>query len=107
MPPPPNAACNPGHRRGSAPRTSRPISTRGRANSGHSRHRPLTPRRVPDMRSILLVLCAALIGGGALLAVGTTKPVSVAAPAATADTGDKAAFGRRVRDYLIGNPEVL
>ncbi|MDP1963654.1 MAG: DsbA family protein [Reyranella sp.] len=59
------------------------------------------------MRSILLVLCAALVGGGALLAVAATKPASVAAPAATADSGDKAAFGRRVRDYLIGNPEVL
>jgi protein-disulfide isomerase len=59
------------------------------------------------MRSILLVLCAALIGGGALLAMSTTKPADVSAPTATADTGDKAAFGRKVRDYLIGNPEVL
>lgn len=59
------------------------------------------------MRSILLALCAALIGGGALLAVGTTKPSNVAVPTATADAGDKAAFGKRVRDYLIGNPEVL
>jgi len=59
------------------------------------------------MRSILLALCAALIGGGALLAVGTTKPARVAAPTATADAGDKAAFGKRARDYLIGNPEVL
>lgn len=59
------------------------------------------------MRSILLVLCAALIGGGALLAVGATKPADVGAPTATADVGDKAAFGKRVREYLIGNPEVL
>jgi protein-disulfide isomerase len=59
------------------------------------------------MRSILLVLCAVLVGGGALLAVGTTKPANIAAPVETADTGDKAAFGRKVRDYLIGNPEVL
>jgi protein-disulfide isomerase len=39
--------------------------------------------------------------------VCTTSPASVATPVATADTGDKAVFGRRVRDYLIGNPEVL
>ncbi len=59
------------------------------------------------MRSILLVLCAALIGGGALLAAGTTTPARVAVPAATADAGDKVAFGKKIREYLIANPEVL
>lgn len=59
------------------------------------------------MRSILLALCAALIGGGALLAAGATRPATVVVPSTTADAGDKAAFGKRVREYLIGNPEVL
>lgn len=59
------------------------------------------------MRSILLALCAALVGGGALLAAGATTPARVAAPAATADAGDKGALGRKIRDYLIANPEVL
>lgn len=59
------------------------------------------------MRSILLALCAALVGGGALLAAGATTPGRVAAPAATADAGDKGALGRKIRDYLIANPEVL
>jgi len=61
------------------------------------------------MRSLLLALCAALIIGGALLAAGATTPARIAVPAATAssDTGDKGAFGKRVRDYLMANPEVL
>lgn len=59
------------------------------------------------MRSILLALCAALVGGGALLAAGATTPARVAAPAATADAGDKGALGRKIREYLIANPEVL
>ncbi|TAJ37373.1 MAG: DsbA family protein [Reyranella sp.] len=59
------------------------------------------------MRSILLALCAALIGGGALLAAGATTPARLAAPAATADAGDKGALGKRIREYLIANPEVL
>lgn len=59
------------------------------------------------MRSLLLALCAALIVGGALLATAATSPFRVAAPAATADTGDKASFGRKIRDYLVANPEVL
>ena len=59
------------------------------------------------MRSILLALCAALVGGGALLAASATPPARLAAPAATADAGDKAALGRKIRDYLIANPEVL
>jgi protein-disulfide isomerase len=61
------------------------------------------------MRSVLLALCAALILGGALLAADATAPARIAAPAATAspDAGDKGAFGKRVRDYLMANPEVL
>lgn len=59
------------------------------------------------MRSLLLALCAALIVGGALLATAATSPFRVAAPAATTDTGDKASFGRKIRDYLVANPEVL
>lgn len=59
------------------------------------------------MRSLLLALCAALIVGGALLATGATSPARLAAPAATVDTGDKAGFGRKIREYLVANPEVL
>ena len=59
------------------------------------------------MRSILLALCAALIGAGAILAAGATSPARVATPAAAADAGDKGALGKRIRDYLIANPEVL
>ena len=59
------------------------------------------------MRSILLAVCAALVGGGALLAAGATTPARLAAPAATADAGDKGALGKRIREYLIANPEVL
>lgn len=59
------------------------------------------------MRSILLAVCAALVGGGALLAAGATTPARLTAPAATADAGDKGALGKRIREYLIANPEVL
>ena len=59
------------------------------------------------MRSLLLAVCAALIAGGALLATAATSPFHIAAPAATADAGDKAGFGRKVRDFLVANPEVL
>jgi protein-disulfide isomerase len=59
------------------------------------------------MRSLLLALCAALIAGGAILAAAATSPARLATPAAAADTGDKAAFGRKVRDFLVANPEVL
>jgi protein-disulfide isomerase len=61
------------------------------------------------MRSVLLALCAALIIGGALLAAGATTPTRIAMPAAAAnaDAGDKGAFGKRIREYLMANPEVL
>jgi protein-disulfide isomerase len=61
------------------------------------------------MRSVLLAVCAALIMGGALLAAGATTPARIAVPVAAAnpDAGDKGAFGKRIRDYLMANPEVL
>ncbi|MSP74711.1 MAG: DsbA family protein [Rhodospirillaceae bacterium] len=59
------------------------------------------------MRSVLLALCAALIGGGALLAAGLTAPARIATPAAAADTGEQRALGKQIREYLIANPEVL
>ncbi|OFX02562.1 MAG: hypothetical protein A3D94_13950 [Alphaproteobacteria bacterium RIFCSPHIGHO2_12_FULL_66_14] len=62
------------------------------------------------MRSILLALCAALIGGGALLATAIPMPTRIAAPSpadATADSGDKGALGKNIREYLMANPEVL
>ena len=59
------------------------------------------------MRSVLLVLCAALIGGGAVLAAGLTAPARIGTPAAAADTGEQRAIGKQIREYLIANPEVL
>ena len=59
------------------------------------------------MRSVLLALCAALIGGGALLAAGLTAPGRIVTPAAAADSGEPRAIGRQIREYLIANPEVL
>lgn len=58
------------------------------------------------MRSLLLALCGALIAGGALLATAATSPFHLG-PSTAADTGDKADFGRKVRNFLISNPEVL
>ena len=59
------------------------------------------------MRSVLLALCAALIGGGALLAAGLTAPGRIVTPAAAADSGEPRAIGRQIREYLIATPEVL
>ncbi|MCF8531407.1 MAG: DsbA family protein [Reyranella sp.] len=59
------------------------------------------------MRSTLLVLGAALIGGGALLAVGATTPTRIASSAVPAENAEKAALGKEIREYLIANPEVL
>ncbi|CAN0346445.1 unnamed protein product, partial [Phaeothamnion confervicola] len=59
------------------------------------------------MRSALLALCAALIGGGALLAAGVTAPARIGTPAAAADTGGQRVLGKQIREYLIANPEVL
>lgn len=59
------------------------------------------------MRTALLSLCAALIGGGAVLAAGLTAPARIAAPAAAAETGGQRVLGKQIREYLIANPEVL
>jgi protein-disulfide isomerase len=58
------------------------------------------------MRSVLLILCGGLIAVGALLGVRATMPERLVA-AAPAPTGDKAALGKAIREYLIANPEVL
>jgi len=57
------------------------------------------------MRSILLILCGGLVAVGIVLAARGTMPVGLAAAPAT--TGDKAALGKAIRDYLMANPEVL
>jgi protein-disulfide isomerase len=57
------------------------------------------------MRSILLILCGALIAVGVVLGARATLPDRLAAvPALTAD---QAALGKSIREYLIANPEVL
>ena len=57
------------------------------------------------MRSILLILCGGLVAVGIVLAARGTMPVGLAAAPAT--TGDKAALGKAIRDYLMANPEAL
>jgi protein-disulfide isomerase len=57
------------------------------------------------MRSVLLLLCGGLIALGAVLGVHATMPSELAAT--PAPTGDKAALGKQIREYLIANPEVL
>lgn len=60
------------------------------------------------MRSLLLVLCGILVALGAFVAARATSPVRLAAQSAAAEaTGDKAALGRSIREYLLANPEVL
>jgi protein-disulfide isomerase len=59
------------------------------------------------MRSILLILCGGLVAVGIVLAARGTVPTGLAAAPAPAMTGDKAALGKAIRDYLIANPEVL
>src|SRR5258707_15500814 len=58
------------------------------------------------MRSVLLLICAGLLGVGALLAVGTIEPVRLAAEPAAVPV-DKAALGKNIREDLIANPEGL
>src|SRR5260370_19480533 len=58
------------------------------------------------MRSVLLLICAGLLGAGALLAVGTIEPVRLAAAPAAVPV-DKAALGKNIGEYLIANAEVL
>ena len=60
------------------------------------------------MRSVLLILCGALIAVGAYLGVQATMPSHLAAAAPAAPmSGDQAALGKAIREYLIANPEVL
>jgi protein-disulfide isomerase len=57
------------------------------------------------MRSMLLILCGGLIAVGIILGARATAPERFAGQAAL--TGDKAALGKTIREYLIANPEVL
>ncbi len=66
------------------------------------------------MRSILLLLCGALVAAGAFVAAGATSPVRIAQspmPAMAGGnkvaSGDQAALGKGIREYLMANPEVL
>lgn len=63
------------------------------------------------MRSILLVLCAALVAGGAFVAARATSPIQIAtSPGPDDGMGGGAgnpALGRNIRAYLMANPEVL
>lgn len=59
------------------------------------------------MRSILLILCAGLVALGIVVAARGTMPVSLAGVSSPAASGDKAALGRSIREYLMANPEVL
>jgi protein-disulfide isomerase len=56
------------------------------------------------MRWILLTVCGGLVLAGALVAARTSPGHLAAAPATT---GDKAALGKTIREYLLANPEVL
>src|SRR5690242_14512179 len=101
MPPPPRTRCRPVRPPGSGPRTSRPISI-----PGPKRDSP--PPWSESMRSVLLILCGALIAVGAYLGVQATMPSHLAAAAPAAPmSGDQAALGKAIREYLIANPEVL
>src|SRR6188472_1562285 len=57
------------------------------------------------MRSILLILCGGLIAVGVVLGVRATLPSELAAGPVL--TGEKAALGKSIREYLMANPEVL
>ena len=63
------------------------------------------------MRSILLLLCGALVGAGALVAASATSPVKIAMappPSESMSAGlNSAALGKSIRAYLMANPEVL
>src|SRR5438045_6982748 len=58
------------------------------------------------MRSILLVICAALVVAGAFVAGRVTRPDRLA-PAASSAPTDQTALAKSIREYLIANPEVL
>ena len=61
------------------------------------------------MRSTLAVICAALVVVAGIVAARATAPARLASSpgAAAFDTGDKAALGKAIREYLLANPEVL
>ena len=60
------------------------------------------------MRSLLLALCAGLIGVGALISTVTSPSHAPEQSAgALAADPDKAMLGRMIREYIIANPEVL
>jgi protein-disulfide isomerase len=59
------------------------------------------------MRSILLVLCAALVAGGAFVAARATSPIQIATSPAPDHGSGNPALGRNIRAYLMANPEVL
>jgi protein-disulfide isomerase len=59
------------------------------------------------MRSTLLILCGGLVAVGIVLAARGTMPIDMTAASSPATTGDKAALGNSIRDYLMANPEVL
>jgi protein-disulfide isomerase len=59
------------------------------------------------MRSILLLLCGALVAAGAFVAAGATSPVRIATSPAADDAGGSPALARNIRAYLMANPEVL
>ena len=59
------------------------------------------------MRSILLLLCGALVAIGAFVAAGATSPVRLATSPALDDASGSPALARNIRAYLMANPEVL
>jgi protein-disulfide isomerase len=59
------------------------------------------------MRTILLVLCGALVAGGAFVASRATSPIQIATSPGSDDDGGNPALGRNIRAYLMANPEVL
>ena len=60
------------------------------------------------MRSILLIFCGFLVAIGVYVAADGTSPTRLTMASSPAGaTGDNAALGRSIREYLIANPEVL
>jgi len=59
------------------------------------------------MRLVLLTICGGLVVAGAVVATAATSPRKLAAQPTMAMTGDKAALGKSIREYLMANPEVL
>jgi len=59
------------------------------------------------MRIALLIISAALIVAGALVAGRVTAPSRLAHAAAASEPADQTAMGKNIRAYLMANPEVL